>query len=109
MIASKKIFHVNSANRISGTASDFEYKIDLPKNNQFNRVCVVDISIPKSFYMVNEGSNTFEIGGHTLAVSEGNYSRKSFQITLSALIQPVGYSITYNNTNVQPEWDRIEF
>ena len=108
MIASKKIFHINSSNRLHGTSSDFDIKIDLPKNNEFNRVCVMDISIPKSYYMVSQGSNTFEIENNVISVPPGNYSRKSFQTTLNLLL-PEGYTVSYNNTNLEPDIGKFLF
>lgn len=89
MIKHKKFVFVNSRDRMSGTDSNFTYKIELPKDKHFDRIVVVSASIPKSYYLVPTGS-TFtlrELGVNTvITVPAGNYSIKSFRITVQALL-----------------------
>lgn len=104
-ILEKKIFYVNSRNRInsSDTDSNFSVKLDLPPGHDFNRVCLLDISIPKSYYLVQEDSTFIlqELGVNTtITVSPGNYNRRNFATTITSLLNLASpnlwtYSITY--------------
>lgn len=51
---------VNSLNRISGTETDFFYNLKLPANN-FDRVCVTQIAVPRNYYDVDIYTNTFTL------------------------------------------------
>ena len=59
MTEEKKVVYVNSRERLSGDNSDFSYKINFPDENKYTKVSLIDISIPKSYYMVNNGKNQF--------------------------------------------------
>src|SRR2546423_12123643 len=106
MISSSK-FYVNSRNRISGTDSDFSYYFDMPKDSKYNKVCLLQASIPKSYYMVQAGEHfTLQEGKLTaqITVTPANYSRKSFAAVLQSSLttnSPNGWSyvITYTNTS----------
>lgn len=88
MIKNKRIYTVNSRSRISGTDEDFLFKIDLPKGEKFDRVALLDASIPKSYYLVQSGRNTFTLtetaGSATVTITPGNYSRKEFRTVLES-------------------------
>jgi len=106
IISNSKIFHINSNSRISGTNSDFTYKLDLPKNNEYDSVCILEASIPKSYYLIQEGRNTFRIEDNnvitTITVPPGNYSRRSFQAKLNQLL-PNHFEVKYNDTQSEPD------
>ena len=53
---------INSLNRISGSISesDFLYNLKLPAND-FDRVCVTQISVPRNWYDVDIYTNTFTL------------------------------------------------
>ena len=55
------IAYVNSYNKLVSTdsTSDFTVMIDLPNNN-INKVVVLQMAIPKSYYLVQKGYNTFK-------------------------------------------------
>lgn len=101
IIQSSKIFHINSNNRLSGTQSNFTFKLDMPKNNNFDRVCVLECSIPKSYYLIQEGRNSFRVEDNgvisTITIPQGNYSRRSFMNVVNSLL-PNHFEIRYNNT-----------
>ena len=62
LIKTQQTIHINSAFRQGGgTDSDFIVNIPLKKNNRFTHVAVIDISVPKSYYLIGEGENTFTI------------------------------------------------
>jgi hypothetical protein len=124
------VINFNSKDRVSGTNSNFNsIPVDLG-NNQFDTVCLTQASIPKSFYNVPSGYNTFvlrEFDGVTTAnatvtIPPGSYTRINFQNTLATLLtnaSPDGLTYTVNypastqadtfhytfNVNVGSSWD----
>jgi len=105
---SKQVYYINSGNRISGSDSDFTYRIDFPRNTEYTHVVLLDISIPKSFYLVQDGYNTFTLDEDgktaTITLTSGNYSLRSLQATLTTLLNtgsPNGwtYAVSYPNAD----------
>ena len=104
MIANRQHFYVDSRNRISGTDSNFTFAIPLKKDETFTHVCILDAVIPKSYYLIRAGKNTFTLVENgtliTVTIPTGNYSRRSFQATLQTLLTAASlngwtYTITY--------------
>lgn len=107
------IINFNSKDRVSGTNSNFNSApVDLG-NNAFDTVCLVQASIPKSFYNMPNGYNTFilrEFDGVTtsnviIRIPVGSYNRINLQSVLAALLtstSPNGltYTITYPASTV---------
>jgi hypothetical protein len=95
-----KIFYINSKYRISGTHSDMNYKLEM-KDIKPDSVIVLQANIPKSYYMVQEGLNTFILteGGSSIEISipVGNYNRTNFKTTIQTLL----------NTNSPNTWNYI--
>ena len=99
-------FYVNSRNRMSGTDSNFAYYFNIPKDSRYNKVCLLQASIPKSYYMVQEGEY-FDLQEGILTANitvPPNYTRKSFAVVLQATLttsSPNGwtYLITYPNSS----------
>jgi len=100
------VISFSSKDRVAGTNSSFiSNPIDLGIN-QFDSVCLVSCSIPKSFYNMPSGYNTFRLtegarGSTTITVPIGNYTKNNLITTLATLltagsvaINPVG-SFTY--------------
>jgi hypothetical protein len=91
------IAYVNSYNKLVATdsTSNFTVMINLPKNNNFNKVVVLQMSIPKSYYLIQNGYNTFNIyepqnsSYHVITLKVGNYSRSLF---MAELIRAIQYS-----------------
>lgn len=114
-----QIHQVNSRNRISGTDDNFSYQLNIPEGH--NRVAVLEMSVPKSYYIVEEGFNTFELqeGGSPvdsvmITVPPGNYNRRSLQSVVSSLLNansPNGwsYTISYPNENSQSDTGKYTF
>lgn len=104
-IAKGKIYYVNSEYKISGTNSRFTYQIQIPQNSGFDHVCVLQASIPLSFYLVQNGTNTFtltEDGIDTvMTIPEGNYNYQTFMTAVTSLLNTNShhgwiYSITFS-------------
>lgn len=104
------IAYVNSKLRSSGSSSDFTYTIDLPKNtgyDSYDSICMLQASIPKSYYLINTGRNMFTlvegISQATVVIPRGNYTRRSFAIVLGTqlnLASPNGLNYTISVPNV---------
>jgi hypothetical protein len=106
-IEKSKIFHINSRNRISGNDNNFMYSIELNKDDDFDSVIVLGCNIPKSYYMVQNGYNTFtlKINGQSdklITIPIGNYNRRSFQASLQNLLlsaSGINFIISYSEPN----------
>ena len=87
------IIYIDSKNRLSGgTSSNFDYQIELPKNNNYDTVALLGASIPKSWYAIQSGYNqfTFQEDAVTppvrLSVPLGWYSRAKFAFQISLML-----------------------
>src|SRR5262249_44087750 len=106
-----QIFYVDSNRRLTGSGgSDFTYSINFDKNLEFDRVAVLQILIPVSYYAIQQGLNTFTLvegaSNATITLTAGNYNRRSLASTLSSLLtslSPHGwtYSVTFPATGSQ--------
>ena len=89
LIQSKQIFYVNSRNRIDGSDSNFSYQLNL-QDQDYDKAVVLQMSIPKSYYLVQSGKNTFildEITQQTtIALPPGTYTRTNLRSTLETLL-----------------------
>jgi hypothetical protein len=99
-ITNRKIFVVNSRNGIEGTDEKFSFTFEIPKNEKYDRVCVLSAIIPKSYYLIQSGKNTFtlsENGTNTvITVPPGNYSRRQFQAKITTLLNAgTAHAYTY--------------
>ena len=106
------IFIIDSSKRVSGTTSNFTYLINVPKGHDYDRVCVLQAIIPKSFYLVNSPYNTFtllENGVSTLiTITEGNYNAQSWITIIAALLttsSSQGWTYTISRPNAITQVD----
>lgn len=101
------IINFNSKDRTSGTNSNFNSSpVDLG-HNAFDSVCLVQASIPKSFFNMPSGYNTFTLIENdgvtthsvTITIPAGNYTRINLQSVLTNLLttySPDGLTYTVN-------------
>jgi len=108
-----QVLNFNSKDRISGTNSSF---ISLPQvlgDNRYDTCCVVGASIPKSFYNMPTGYNTFKLiengfpAGVTITVPVGSYNKNNLLIVLTSLLTTASlsmnsytYTVSYSSANV---------
>lgn len=109
---SSQIYYVNSRNRDSGTDSDFYIRLDIDQNNKFDRISLLSVSIPKSFYNISEYNNKLLVlnedgagGSRLISIPIANYNRRSLSAVLTSLLndnpQDFVYGISYTtNINV---------
>lgn len=97
MIDNLITYNITSKNRISGTTDNFNININIPSDiiNKINYVSITNISIPKSFYQIENGYNNFNLYENDVLINiilpPGNYSKPqllsylSSQMTLQSL------------------------
>lgn len=103
------IINFNSKDRVSGTNSNFNsIPVDLG-NNAFDTVCLVQASLPKSFYNMPSGYNTFTLRENstsvTITIPAGSYTRINLQSVLASVLtaaSPNGrtYTVSYPASTV---------
>lgn len=106
IIQSKQIYYIDSSQRISGDSSNFSIPLDIPEQENFTHIVVMECIIPISYYLVNKINNTFILKEHnvpdvTIAVQAGNYNVNSFCVILQGLLNLYSlsgwkYSCSYN-------------
>lgn len=88
-IRNKKIFYINSKNRVSGSNSNFAYEIDT-KEFEPDFVTVLSLNIPKTYYMVQNGQNTMTLRENAVDTSitftPGNYNRSNLKTVFQNLL-----------------------
>lgn len=111
MIASKKLFYIDSHNRSSGTHSNFTIPL-VYESSDFDHCVVLQASIPKSYYLIQSGRNTFVLDENgsqvTISMPIGNYSRSSFGYQLQYQLNqnsPSGYTYVMTIPNSQQTGD----
>lgn len=114
------IYYVNSANKsnITETNSNFSYQFTNLNLEDFDRVVVLSASIPKSFYLIQSGFNTFilqeGITQTTITIPQGNYNRNSLASTVQSLLTSNSpnkwtYTISYPNINITADTGTYTF
>ena len=107
--SNRQIFYINSYSRTSGTNSNFTYKLNIDTAKNYNKVVLLQASIPKTMYMISSTTNTFilqENGSNIIiTVPPGNYNKSSFQVVVSNLLTAQSthgwtYAITTPNVNI---------
>ena len=106
MIQHRRLFYLNSADRASGVdASNFTIQLpNFPVGESFSHVCLLEANIPKSYYMVQAGFNTFtlvELGQNiTITLVPANYSATCFRACVTNMLNAASthgwtYAITW--------------
>lgn len=116
----KQIFYVNSRNRINSNDSDtsFSYQLNIDSDAEFDRVVILSASIPKSYYLIQSGQNTFKLkegsSEVTIYMTPGNYTRQSLSRTVKSLLNTNSpnnyvYDVAFNNINTTPDDGKYYF
>jgi len=88
----KDIIYINSTDRESGNSSNFSINIasQIRYPNNYDRVTLLGVNIPKSYYLINSTNNTFTITENsvvkTITIPNGNYSLSTMVSALQTLI-----------------------
>ena len=99
----KDVIYVNSANRTSGTSSDFIFDMSNQTKipNDYDTITLLNFTCPKSYYLINNTNNTFIVNetgvNHTITIPNGNYSFSTLSTQLSDSLNNIssGLSWTY--------------
>lgn len=101
------VIFISSLNRVSGTNSNFQSApIDLGIN-KYDSCCVCQASIPRSFYNIPTGYNTFTlkegVSTVTVTIPVGSYNRINLQSVLQTILNSSSpnlwtYTVSYPNT-----------
>jgi len=113
-VGNKFIYYVNSANRTNSndTDSNFSYYFQNLQAHNFDSVVLLSASIPKSFYLIQNGLNTFTlqegVSEVLITVPQGNYNRNSLMSVVKSLLNSNSpnkwtYNITYPNINLSAD------
>jgi len=95
---------INSRLRESGTDENFTYNVQFPQGYDFTHVVCLNALIPKSYYLIQDGANVFQLQENnttvTVTVPVGSYLLSAFQTTIATLLtnaSPNGltYTMTY--------------
>lgn len=99
----ERIYYINSRNRLSGTNSNFTYKIDI-KDVEPDRIAVLQANIPKSYYLIQDDANSFTLDENgssvEVTITAGNYSRSTLKTALQSQLNSLSpngwtYAITF--------------
>lgn len=103
------VINFNSKDRVQGSNSSFlSQPVDLG-NNQFDSVCIVQASLPKSFYNMPTGYNTFTLKENATSVivtiPVGSYTRINLQSVLASVLTTASpnallYTVSYPASTV---------
>lgn len=115
-IRNKQHVYINSNDRLYGTNSDFSIQLQIDSPD-YNRVVLLKAVIPKSYYLVQNGYNTFTVEEgvttYTITIDPGNYSRRSFQTAIQSALNNTGttwtYTVSYPNTLSSPDTGKYTF
>lgn len=115
------IVSFNSKDRISGSNSSFiSNPVDLG-SNKYDSVCLLTASIPKSYYNMPTGYNTFTLTekavSTTITIPIGSYNKLNLATVLSALLTTASvtlgnnwtYSVSNPNTQNAPDTFKFTF
>lgn len=114
----KRFFYVNSGNALSSTTNQFSTILQIPTDKHFDKVTVLQVALPISYYLVQQGYNQFILMENstkvTISVIPGNYNLNSFCAIVSSLLNansPNGlkYTMTFANSFTQPETGLINY
>lgn len=102
---SSECFYVNSLNRVEGNGSTFSFKLNADIS-KYDRVVILDASIPKSFYIINDRNNQIIVEENSVEriiyMPDGNYTRTSFVNVMTTKLNdgaPSGWTYTVSNAS----------
>lgn len=119
MSFNRQIFYINSRNRATGTNENFTFTLTgLSPTSNYTHASVLQCTIPKSYYLVQDAYNTFTLDENgtltTITIPSGNYTRRSFQTVLQTTLRnesPNGwtYTVSYANTLTSSETGKYSY
>lgn len=88
MISKSQIYYIDSSKRLTGTETDFTYRLNI--NGEYTHCCVLQAIVPQSYYLVRNGLNKFKINENgvilEITIPRGNYNAISFRNKVKELL-----------------------
>ena len=118
MTSQHRLYYINTLNKLEGSNENFSYTVGIPEHENYDRVVVLNASIPNTFYLIQEGINTFtlrENGVDTIiTIPPGNYSAKVFALVLVPLMNAASpnvwiYSMALPNQNLEASTGKFTY
>lgn len=110
MITKSQIFRIDSSHRTAGTSSAFTYTLKKSANDVYEYVACLHANIPASYYLIQDGYNTFRLNENglqaTITIPKGNYNINSFCRVVANLLStnsPRGWTYTMTTPNPSRE------
>lgn len=100
---SKDIVYVSSANRLTGTSSNFNINLinQITQPNQYDTISLLSFACPKSYYLINDSNKTFTIDENgtitTITLPTGNYSFTTMTTQLQTSLTGLTYTYLVQN------------
>jgi hypothetical protein len=94
------------------------YKLELDPQKKYDSVCITQVSIPKSYYLIQANRNTFTLKEDSkeveVAIPVGGYNAQTFATKLAALLcaaSPNGltYTVTAPKTTDAPSTGKYRY
>lgn len=112
-IIEEQIIYINSKNKISGSDGSFDIVIDdIDMNIEYDRVTVLDIILPKTYYIIPDGYNYFSLTEDDetvqITIPPGNCTRTSLATIIQSLLNsssPKNYTYTISYENISQTID----
>lgn len=120
-MTANQTFYINSRERISGSDSNFSIRLPLNSHERYDKCVVTTMAVPKSYYLIQAGYNTFTLREEvkipveaTITIPIGNYSRRSFQSVVQGLLNsgsPSGwtYTVSYPNSAIEADTGKFTY
>jgi len=114
----RKILYIDSTSQLATNKNVFTVTVDSDINSDYDMCSLISAQIPVSFYILQDGYNTFTlregIQSVNITIPQGNYSVYSFQSTIGALLSassPNGftYTLLFNNIFTQVDTGKYTF
>ena len=107
-ILNNRIYYINGEHRLSGTPSNFQYVLDIPQEAHFDSCCVLSMTIPRSYYLVRDGLNKFDVHvngmKYSFTIPPGNYNALNFMEVVHGEFVRMGVPITITFSEVDGKY-----
>jgi len=102
MISDRFYVYIDSKKRLAGSDSSFKYEIKYPPGMTYKYVCVLRVSIPKTYYIINKPHNYFILR----EVKDGVQSESRIEVPIGNIGRSkfVEHMIHYLNVNSSYHW-----
>lgn len=114
----KRWFYINSGTQLSETNSTFSFEINLPDNQNLDRIVLTQALIPLTYYVIGTNENVFILNEDgldlTITVPPGNYNTINFPKVIGPLLTAasangITYTVTYPVTDNEAQTGKFTY